>query len=90
MMDIDKLMQDLADLKRPYDALGKREYFPVIDREHLKDVEMVIRQFMLDNHDNELGVLQAKVFVYEHIIANSNFAPMISKAKEERCGEVKE
>lgn len=89
-MDIEKLMQDLADLKRPCDVLGKKEYLPVIYKEHLKDVEMVIRQFMLDNHDNELGRLQAKVYAYEQIIANSNFAPVISKAKEERCGEIEE
>jgi hypothetical protein len=44
---------------------------------------MVIRQHLLDEHDKEIGVLKAKVYAYECIIANSNFAPMIIKESEE-------
>lgn len=80
-MDIEKLMADLKKLKRPTELLGKTEYFPVISTEHLHDVEMVIRQHLLDNHDKEFGELKAKVYAYEKIIANSNFAPMIIKEK---------
>lgn len=33
--------------------------------------------------DNHIGVLEAKVYTYEKIIANSNFAPMVIKESEE-------
>ena len=80
-MDIEKLMKDLKNLKRPTELWGKTEYFPVISAEHLPDVEMIIRQHLLDEHDKEIGELKAKVYAYEKIIANSNFAPMIIKEK---------
>ena len=80
-MDIEKLMEDLKKLKRPTELLGKTEYFPVIRAEYLPDVEMIIRQHLLDEHDKEIGELKAKVYAYEQIIANSNFAPMIIKEK---------
>ena len=80
-MDIEKLMEDLKKLKRPTELLGRTEYFPVIGAEYLPDVEMVIRQHLLDEHDKEFGELKAKVYAYEKIIANSNFAPMIIKEK---------
>jgi hypothetical protein len=81
-MDIEKLMVDLRNLKYSTELMGRKEQFPVIDRYHLCDVEMVIRQHLLDEHDKEIGVLKAKVYAYECIIANSNFAPMIIKGSE--------
>lgn len=80
-MDIEKLMGDLKKLKRPTELLGRTEWFPVISAEYLPDVEMIIRQHLLDEHDKEMGELKAKVYAYEKIIANSNFAPMIIKEK---------
>ena len=80
-MDIEKLMEDLKKLKRPTEMLGRTHYLPVIGAEYLPDVEMVIRQHLLDEHDKEIGELKAKVYAYEKIIANSNFAPMIIKEK---------
>jgi hypothetical protein len=81
-MDIDKLMEDLKKLKRPTELLGRTEYFPVIGVEYLPDVERIIRQHLLDEHDKEIGELKAKVYAYEKIIANSNFAPMVVKENE--------
>ena len=81
-MGIEELLQKLQDLKRPSEFLGKTEYFSVIDREHFGEVETLIRQFALDNHDAEMGELKAKVYAYEQIIANSNFAPILVKPKE--------
>jgi hypothetical protein len=46
-------------------------------------VERVIRQHLLDEHDKEIGELKAKVYAYEQIIANSNFAPIIIKESED-------
>lgn len=82
-MDIKKLMEDLKKLKRPTEMFGRTEYFSVISAEYLPDVERIIRQHLLDEHDKEIGVLKAKVYAYEKIIANSNFAPMIIKESEE-------
>ena len=81
-MDIEKLMEDLKKLKRPTELFGRTEYLPVIGAEYLPDVEMIIRQHLLDEHDKEIGELKAKVYAYERIIANSNFAPMIIKENE--------
>ena len=43
---------------------------------------------ILDNievkHKLELAELEAKVYTYEHIIANSNFAPLIKENKKEK------
>lgn len=49
--------------------------------------EPMLRNFLLDNRDAELGVLQAKVFMYEQIIAKSNFAPMLEAKVIERINE---
>ena len=81
-MDIEKLMEDLRNLKRPTELFGRTDYLPVIDADNLHDVEMVIRQHLLDEHDKEISMLKAKVYAYECIIANSNFAPMIIKESE--------
>ncbi len=81
-MNIEKLMEDLKKLKRPTEVLGRTSYLPVISTEYLHDVEIVIRRHLLDEHDKEFGELKAKVYAYEKIIANSNFAPMIIKENE--------
>ena len=50
---------------------------PVIAADNRVEVARIVRQWALDNHDNKIGTLEAKVFVYEQIISKSNFAPMI-------------
>ena len=82
-MNIEKLMKDLKNLKRPIESFGRTEYLPVIGVDYLPDVERVIRQHLLDEHDKEIGELKAKVYAYEQIIANSNFAPIIIKGSED-------
>ncbi len=86
-MTLEELLEKLKGLKRSSDILGKTEYFPVINNEYFRDVEVLIRQFALDNHDAEIGVLKAKVYAYEQIIANSNFAPMIEE-KTKTVGDI--
>lgn len=83
-MDIESLMEDLRNLKYSTEFMGKTEQFTVVNNDHLCDVEMVIRQHLLDGHDKELGELKAKVYAYECIIANSNFAPMVIKESENK------
>lgn len=49
----------------------------VISDANRLQVEQVIRQHLIDNASEKIGILEAKVFTYERIIANSNFAPLI-------------
>jgi hypothetical protein len=49
----------------------------VIEEQGRIIVEQIIRSFLLENRDEQLGILQAKVFMYEQIISKSNFAPML-------------
>lgn len=80
---IQKLLNKLKELKYKSDILGRKEDFPVIDKKNFDKVENVIRQFLLDNHDAEYGELQAKVYAYEKIIANSNFAPIMQAPRND-------
>ena len=81
-MTLEELLENLKELKYNSKIMGKNEEFDVITRREFYQVENLIRQYALDNHDETLGVLEAKVKTYEAIIANSNFAPMIVKEKE--------
>lgn len=87
---VQELLKKLRGLTYLTDILGKKERFSVIAREGYDKVENVIRQFLLDNHDSEYGELQAKVYTYEKIIANSNFAPMIKKEQGRSRGNEEE
>lgn len=73
--DIKKLMHDLSQLT--YYSNTSNYSFNVIDKENLILVEQVIRKYLLDTHDSELGYLKAKVIAYESIIKNSNFKPIL-------------
>lgn len=68
-------------LDRLFSLKYKSDYgsymLPVIPKTHQQEVSQVVRQWALENHDKKVGTLEAKLFVYEQIIRNSNFAPMI-------------
>ena len=83
-MTLEKLLEQLKDLRCVSSVSGKPEYFRVINAGSFDEVENLIRQYALDSHDAELGTLQAKVYAYEQIIANSNFAPMIDCEQAEQ------
>lgn len=74
---IKELLNDLFALK--YNWKSDRDSYTsdVINKEGKNNVESIIRGFLLNNRDEKLGVLEAKVFMYEQIISKSNFAPMI-------------
>lgn len=55
----------------------KREAIRYALEEHLSDLYESIFKMQTD-----MGKLQAKVYTYESIIANSNFAPLITKGEE--------
>ena len=74
---IQELLKALFKLQYDWSSSGHRYKSEVINKEGRVNVEEIIRKFLNDNHDEKLGVLEAKVFVYENIISNSNFAPII-------------
>ena len=43
--------------------------------------EPMLRNFLLNNRDEQMAILEAKIFMYEEIITKSNFAPFVSKTK---------
>lgn len=80
---IAQLMHELKSLTYNWRSSGDSYNSKVINKEGVDRVEQVIRQFLLDNRDNEnlelkgkIASLEAKVFMYEQIISKSNFAPM--------------
>ena len=75
---INQLMYELKSLTYNWRSGSDSYNSKVINKEGVDRVEQVIRQFLLDNHDGKLGQLEAKVFMYEQIIAKSNFAPMLA------------
>jgi len=90
-MDNEKISQLMFELKKltyNWTSGGSSYTSLVINKEGVDRVEQVIRSFLLDNHDSEIGVLKAKVFMYEEIISKSNFAPMIYSGKPNEETEV--
>jgi hypothetical protein len=81
---IDKLVKELCNKKVKYKSYdGSMSETTLIERNNETILEQIIRQHLLDNRDEKLGALEAKVFVYEEIIAKSTFAPMlVNKEKE--------
>lgn len=67
--------------KRQSEYIRDWECF-VIEKEHREAVENVIRQWALEFHENRIGTLEAKVFTYEQIIKNSNFAPIVQNGND--------
>lgn len=49
----------------------------VVDEQARNMVEDLIRNHLKDFSDEKIGILEAKVFMYEQIISKSNFAPLL-------------
>lgn len=89
-IDIDDLLFRLfsAQYKRNgEDNRWKTYSFDVISSDNHGIIENTVREWyndQLSEHDARIAELEAKVRVYEEIIAKSNFAPfLISNAKNE-------
>ena len=85
-MDIDNLIERLMSLTYKRDS-GRFDFY-VISEEHRDKVIAEIMSWYKTqdevNYDKKrIAELEAKVYAYEKIIANSNFAPIISKEKGE-------
>lgn len=87
---IQKLLKDLFNLKYNWNSLGNTYTSTTVAEGGRAQLETVIRSFLLDNRDEKkiametkIAILEAKVFTYEQIIKNSNFAPMITNESHE-------
>ena len=88
-MDIDNLIERLMNLR--YSGNEDKYDFNVIPARYKDKVfNEVMSWYKNQNISNEIieckrkiAELEAKVYTYEKIIANSNFAPIISKEKGE-------
>lgn len=81
MKTVDDLIQDLKVLQ-----IRKNGHIvEVVEPDGFSIVENIIRGFLLDHHDSEIGEMQGKIFAYEEIIKKSNFAPFV---KDNRFQEI--
>lgn len=71
MMEVEELLDELKNLKTYYGEKAiEDECFPLVKK--------IITRFAWNDHAKEIAELQAKVYAYEKIIANSNFAPILT------------
>lgn len=86
---LQELLKTLFSLKYNWKGDSSNYTSDVVNKEGRLAVEQVIRQNLLDNRDEKLGVLEAKVFVYEEMINKSTFAPMLVTKEPEIIQEPK-
>jgi hypothetical protein len=78
---IQELLNSLFELQYDWEGTSGGKYKGnIIDKKYKLVIEQVLRNFLLENRDERLGVLEAKVFTYEQIISKSTFLPMLEKA----------
>ena len=89
-MDIENLIERL--MKLTYRDKSNRYYFSVISEEHKDSVSNEIKSWADEQNMGQkmldicrrLAELEAKVFTYESIIKNSNFAPILESKEKEK------
>lgn len=52
----------------------------VVEEQARNIVEDIIRNHLADDREERIGVLEAKIFMYEEIIKKSTFAPMLKES----------
>lgn len=78
-MNIDGLVTKLLSLTYKDESMCYD--FPIISTKHKSQVEIAVREWALENHDNQdaiIASLEAKCLVYESVIGKSNFGPLIA------------
>lgn len=86
---IQNLVAELVGKKVDYIGYdGRKSQTELIREGNSVILEQIIRQHLLDNRDEVIGTLQAKVFAYEQIISKSNFSLFIEQPKPKE--EIKE
>lgn len=82
--NIEKLIKELIKKRVKYKSYdNSMSETNLIQSDNETILEQIIRQHLLDNRDEKLGALEAKVFVYEEMIAKSTFAPMLVQKEPE-------
>jgi predicted S18 family serine protease len=75
---IEKLVKELCEKRVKYKSYDSSIHDTnLIQTGNETILEQIIRSHVLDARDERLGQLEAKVFVYEEMIAKSSFAPML-------------
>lgn len=81
---IEKLIKELVSKKVKYKSYdGTMSETTLIERNNETILEQIIRTHLLDDRDERLGTLEAKVKFYEEMISKSTFAPMLVKEEKE-------
>lgn len=76
--EINEFLKEIFNKKITQSYSGGSSYqVDIINKDGRAIIEAAFRNLLLDNRDEKIGILQAKVFTYERIISNSNFAPMV-------------
>lgn len=78
---VDRVFDALCDLTVRYDSGWTTK---LIWDEHKPLVKETLLKVFNECHDDEIGELEAKVYAYEKIIANSNFAPILDNNRKEK------
>lgn len=81
---INELLDNLFNktITKTYSSSSDSYEVKIIEEEGRAIVEQIIRQYLNENREERIGVLEAKVYAYEKMIANSNFAPILENDKE--------
>lgn len=78
---LDALISKLEKLEYKSSYSGSTYMHSVISKDNLGLVKAVVTEwydmYFGNEYGRKIGELEAKVYAYEQIIANSNFAPMI-------------
>jgi len=86
-MDIEDLLKRLFSAK--YSTISGD--YRVISGNHQSEIEKIVREWSKDQNyktDIKIASLEAKVSLYEAVIRNSNFGPLILSITEEPETEV--
>lgn len=78
---IDRIFDALCELTEYHSSTGGWTSKVISEASKPSVKETLIKVFN-ECHDGEIGELKAKVYAYEKIIANSNFAPILGNKKE--------
>lgn len=78
---VDRVFDALCDLTEYHSSAGGWTT-KVISESSRPLVKEALLKVFNECHDEEVGELKAKVYAYEKIIANSNFAPILDNKKE--------
>lgn len=81
MKTVDDLLQELKSIKVTRKGFDSDYETTVIYPNEFHLVENIIREFLLDHHDSEIGEMQGKIFAYEEIIKKSNFATFVDNSQ---------